>query len=300
MKKLAPIVIFTHTRLEKLKKTITALKKNELSIKSYLYIISDGAKNKIEENKIKKVRNYIKKIKGFKKISIVLRKKNYGLSFNIVKGVNSIINKHGKIIVLEDDIKVGKNFLDFLNYCLDKYNKQNKVWHISAWNYNVDLPRSLDAYFIRTMNCWGWATWKNRWKFYKKNPKKIIQNWSKSKIKRFNIDNNFNFFSQIIRNHENKINTWAIFWYAIIFEKKGLCLNPTVSLTENIGVGADSTHTFQVDEILKSKIKVSSKKQFKLPNVFTEDRKMIEKIKKQIKKNNRLKFLRKIKKIIYD
>ena len=77
-------------------------------------------------------------------------------------------------------------------------------------------------------------------------------------------------------------------------------MNPTVSLTENIGVGVDSTHTFQVDEILKSKIKVSSKKQFKLPNVFTEDRKMIEKIKKQIKKNNRLKFLRKIKKIIYD
>ena len=123
------------------------------------------------------------------------------------------------------------------------------------------------------MNCWGWATWKNRWKFYKKEPKKIIKNWSKSKIKKFNIDNNFNFFSQIIRNNEKKINTWAIFWYAIIFEKKGLCLNPTTSLTENIGVGIDSTHTFEVDEILKSKIKVSSKKQFKLPNVFTEDKK---------------------------
>ena len=67
MKKLAPIVIFTHTRLEKLKKTITALK-NELSIKSYLYIISDGAKNKIEENKIKKERNYIKKLKDLKKL----------------------------------------------------------------------------------------------------------------------------------------------------------------------------------------------------------------------------------------
>ena len=144
---------FYSYKTRKTKKNYHCFKKMN-SIKSYLYIISDGAKNKIEENKIKKVRNYVKKIKGFKKISIVIRKKNYGLSFNIVKGVNSIINKHGKIIVLEDDIKVGKNFLDFLNYCLDKYNKQNKVWHISAWNYNVDLPRSLDAYFIRTMNCW--------------------------------------------------------------------------------------------------------------------------------------------------
>ena len=41
MNNLAPIVIFTYTRLETLKKTIESLKKNKMAKFSEIYIFSD-------------------------------------------------------------------------------------------------------------------------------------------------------------------------------------------------------------------------------------------------------------------
>ena len=44
------------------------------------------------------------------------------------------------------------------------------------------------------MNCWGWATWKNRWKYFEKKPNKILSKWKNDKIRMFNFDNSYNFF----------------------------------------------------------------------------------------------------------
>ena len=47
-------------------------------------------------------------------------------------------------------------------------------------------------------------------------------------IKEFNLVNSYDFWSQVIRNEKKIINTWAIFWYATIFMKRGLSLNHLV------------------------------------------------------------------------
>ena len=53
---------------------------------------------------------------------------------------------------------------------------------------------------------------------------------------KFTLDGaNYDFWKQIIYNKKNKINTWAIFWYATIFQNNGICLNPVISYTRNIG-----------------------------------------------------------------
>ena len=61
--KYAPIIIFTFNRIRHLKKTINSLKKNKISTHSDLIIFSDGAASDNQRESIKKVRNYIKKIR---------------------------------------------------------------------------------------------------------------------------------------------------------------------------------------------------------------------------------------------
>jgi hypothetical protein len=95
-------------------------------------------------------------------------------------------------------VKANDNFLKFMNLNLIFYKNQKKVWHISGWNYNVNFNIEEDAYFTRGMNCWGWGTWRDRWKYFEKKPNVIIKSWTKNKIFRFNFDNSINFFSQII------------------------------------------------------------------------------------------------------
>ena len=65
MKTYAPIALFVYNRFEHAKKVIEAIKKNSISKKSNIYIFSDYSDDEIEKNKIKKIREYLKKITGF-------------------------------------------------------------------------------------------------------------------------------------------------------------------------------------------------------------------------------------------
>ena len=290
MKNLAPIALFTYNRINTLEECINSLKKNDLAKQSTLYIFSDGPKDISQKKNVEKVRIFVKKIKGFKKKIVIIKKKNIGLAKNIIYGVSKILKKNNNIIVLEDDILVTKNFLRFMNSALNNYEKNKKVWHISGWNYNISCNSKFDAYFTRGMNCWGWATWNNRWKYFQKNPEKIINEWTNKDILKFNFNGSYNFFSQIERTLSNEPNTWAVFWYAKIFQNNGLCLNPKKTLTKNIGIGKFSTNTKSVDNIFKSSYCDENFLPKKLPIKLIENKRFLAAIRKKFLSKNKIKY----------
>lgn len=272
MKKYSPVVIFSYNRIDNIKKLLKSLNRNFEFKKSDLYIFQDNYRNLDDKNKVINVINYLKKLRLKKKFNLVIREKNFGLAKNIIQGVSQVLKKNSSAIFLEDDLIVSKNFLKFMNLNLIYYKNQKKVWHISGWNYNVNFNVEEDAYFTRGMNCWGWGTWRDRWKYFEKKPNVIIKSWNKDKIFRFNFDNSINFFSQIVRNQNKDINTWAIFWYAVIFIKNGLCLNPVKSLVKNTGIGNSATHTRSIEKIFNSKLNISNIKKYKLPKKIDENK----------------------------
>ena len=71
------------------------------------------------------------------------------------------------------------------------------------------------------MNCWGWATWADRWMKLNTNSNVNYKKFHKKDIYEFNIENSHDFFRQILENQMGILNTWAIFWYATIFKEKG-------------------------------------------------------------------------------
>jgi hypothetical protein len=245
--KLAPVVLFTYARPKHTIKTVESLIKNLNAINTEIFVYIDFPRNETDVTPNEEVINYIESIEGFKSVNIIKRTENFGLAKNIIEGVSEVLLKHERVIVLEDDMVTSPYFLDFMNQGLDKYSDQESVWHISGWNYPIDDSDLLDAFFWRGMNCWGWATWKNRWDKFKKDPGDILDNWSADMINRFNLDGHHNFYSQVIGNHKGKINTWAIFWYATIFENDGLCVSPAVGYIENIGHDGSGVHCGSID-----------------------------------------------------
>jgi hypothetical protein len=232
---LAPIVLFVYARPEHTRLTLEALAANVLAKQSDLIIYSDAARGDNEAGQVQAVRSVIHAAKGFRSIDIIERETNYGLSRNIIEGVTEVCRRYGRVIVLEDDIVTGPYFLSFMNATLERYANDSRVWHISGWNYPIDSSGLGDAFFWRVMNCWGWATWADRWKHFQKNPQRLVESWDKEKIRHFNLDGAHDFWAQIQANQLGKLNTWAIFWYATIFENDGLCLNPARSFVHNIG-----------------------------------------------------------------
>jgi len=239
---LAPIVLFVYNRPEHTKKTLEALQNNTLSKDSELFIYSDAAKNEKMQDEVDQVRKLISEVSGFKKVTIIEQAVNVGLASSIISGVTEIVNKYGRIIVLEDDLVTSPLFLKYMNSALDFYLDKKNVWHISGWNYPVDPAGLPDVFLWRTMSCWGWATWSDRWKSFDKNIDQVITEFSEGDIISFNLDGCENFWGQVLANKDGKINTWAIFWYATIFKGNGLCLNPTQTFVKNIGLDGSGSH----------------------------------------------------------
>lgn len=246
-KTLAPIVFFTFSRLEQTIQTVQALLQNPLAQYSDIYIYSDAGRNEQEIAKVQQVRDYLDSITGFKSISIMKQEKNKGLSNSIIDGITEVVNKYGTVIVIEDDIVVAPNFLDYVNDALKFYKDKKKLWHIAGYQFpiNYSLFPNQTTVFSRYMSCWGWATWKDRWQYMERNPEQLVQTFSDEEIHEFNcrVQGAQPFWCQVLGNYEGVMDTWDIFWFSTIFQHKGLCLLPVKTFVKNIGHDVDGEHS---------------------------------------------------------
>jgi hypothetical protein len=238
---LAPIVLFVYNRPWHTQKVLEALKKNELASESELYIYSDQGKNEDAREGVGEVRAYIEKIDGFKKVTIIKRKKNWGLADSIIDGVSTLVNEYGKIIVLEDDLVTSAYFLQFMNDALFMYKNEPKVASIHGYIYPIDnLP---NTFFIKGADCWGWATWKDKWDIFEPNGQKLFNELKSRKLEReADFNNSYGFTKMLKQQIKGKNNSWAIRWYMSAFLKDMLTLHPGKSYIQNIGNDNSGTH----------------------------------------------------------
>jgi len=241
---IAPIVLFVYNRPWHTRKTVEALKNARLANESILYIYSDGPKNNHENGAVRAVREYIRTIAGFKQISIIERDTNFGLANSIIDGVTSVVRQYGKIIVLEDDLVVAQNFLEFMNEALVKYRDESSVFSISGFSHSDTCDNLDSTYFLALTSSWGWATWAEKWKYFRKDPELLkMQMRNDQTESAFNYHGSYDFCGMARMQLDGKIDSWAIYWYASVSCENGLTLYPAKSLVQNIGFDNSGTHS---------------------------------------------------------
>jgi hypothetical protein len=239
---LAPVVLFVYNRPWHAQESVKALQKNVLAKESELVVFSDGPRSDADQPDVASVREYLKTITGFKNVSVSEREKNQGLAQSIIAGVSEVVKKHGRIIVLEDDLVCSLYFLKFMNEALEYYKNEDRV--ISAHGYTFPVSHRLpETFFLKGADCWGWATWKRGWDLFEPDGKKLL-----GEIRRRRLQNDFDLngtypYTKMLENQtRGKNNSWAIRWYASAFLKDRLTLYPGRSLVKNIGTDASGTH----------------------------------------------------------
>ena len=239
---LSPILLFVYNRPAHTRRCIESLLKNSLAVESELFIYADGAKDQTVADEVEEVRQYIRSIQGFKKVTLIERNENWGLARNIIDGVSTQVQKYGKVIVLEDDLVVAPHFLRFMNDALETYQDEPKVGHIQACDFTQDtsLP---DTFLIKWTGSWGWATWERAWKHFNPNGKKLLQELEARKLTyTFDFNGKYGFTRMLRRQIEGKNNSWAIRWNASLFLEDILSLNVGRSLVQNEGFDGSGTN----------------------------------------------------------
>lgn len=261
---LAPIVLFVYNRPLHTQMTLESLAKNDLIKESILYVYSDGPKenNPESEKLVLQVRALLKTVDFVKEIVVIESEVNKGLADNIIAGVSSVLEKHGKVIVLEDDMLSSPGFLKYMNEALTCYQNNDQVMHISAYfpKTKVKLP---ETFFYNVTSCWGWGTWSSAWKKFNPNMLELsneLNNQPMLDLRLFNGGQNNLYYNQIVQNLEGQKKTWAIKWHVSVFLNNGYSLHPRYSLISNIGHDGSgenswSDNPFQ-QNILAKEIKV--------------------------------------------
>ncbi len=292
---LAPIILFVYNRPNHTYLTIEALKNNYYANQSELIVYSDGAKDQSKQPFVKSVRDYLNTVSGFKSIKVISSQENKGLANSIISGVTEVIDKYGKVIVLEDDLVSSPYMLLYMNRCLEFYQNYQSVFSVSAYNHPPNLmpfpeDYEYDVYCSLRNLSWGWASWSDRWKkadWQVKDFQNFIQ--SKSRTQAFNCGGED--MTDMLRDQIlGKIDSWAICWSYAHFQNHAVSICPVKSYINNIGLDGSGTHcdnTKRFGNDLSLPVKNLS-----LPETIYVDERIMESFRNVYKrKNNLLTFL---------
>jgi len=243
MQNFAPIALFVYNRPQHTERTLKFLKQNELAAESRLFIFSDGAKTADDEEKVNAVREILKTVDGFKSVEIIRRKENMGLANSVIAGVNRLVKDYKQVIVFEDDLITSPYTLLYFNDALSRYRTEEQVMHIGAYMYPLKENTLPEAFFYRAATSWGWATWDRAWQYFEPDIDVLIGKFDAKRRAAFSIEHTMNFWKQMQDFKKGKNNSWAIRWYASLFLRNGLTLNPAHSLVNNIGHDGTGVHS---------------------------------------------------------
>lgn len=245
---LAPVILFAYNRPWYTKQTLDALSLNRLADQSILFIFCDGPKENIsmeQLERIKQVREVIRKKKWCHEVHIIENSKNKGLANSIIDGVTEVINQHGKVIVLEDDLETGKGFLQFMNDGLERYANEPRVKQIAGFLFPIKKIKKNNASFLIPLTTtWGWGIWKRVWNTIDFNP----SDWNllgtdKELSYHFNLDGVYD-YSEMLKHQMTEVNfgSWGILFWWSIFKQNGLVLYPDHTLVQHKDTLGTGTH----------------------------------------------------------
>ena len=281
----APLIIFCYNRLNSLEKVIKSVQKNKLVHSTDIYLFSDGPKinNPQDPDKVLEVREYINSLENFSKtLHIHEHEENIGLANSIIFGINKVLEKHDSFIVLEDDLEVSSQFLNFMNKTLKRYEDEKNIWTVNGMGFNNKLfkiPKNYkhDTYFSYRNSSHGWASWKDRWC-------KAILDIEVLENEIFETNNQIDFnkggsdltpmlYSLI----DGNIDSWSIRWSYTISKNNGVCVSPVNSYVSMISV--EGTHIKNPIEVFNNDLNLS-KETFSYPDEIIVDDKIARSVAK--------------------
>lgn len=248
-KKKAPIALFAFNRVDTLRPVLECLSKCEELTNGgrACYAFIDGPRNDADVPKVKEVLECIEEFRKdhFHTMKIIARETNLGNPRNMPMGISQVLDEHGRIIIIEDDILVSKYFLVYMDEALDLYSNDHNIWCINAWRSRyVKVPRDYrnDIYLNNRNMCWGWGTWKDRWESVDFNmsdyPLFISDAENVKVLDSAGIELKWMLDSQF----KGRLHTWDVQCSYHMIKNRLWAVEPRYALTKNIGFATECAH----------------------------------------------------------
>ena len=238
----APIAVFLYNRPEHTRACLESLAANPGFTASPLYLFCDGPRDDADRPAVTAVRRIAHEVEHPAMV-IVDSSTNLGLATSIIAGVTQVVDAHGRVIVVEDDLQLSPSFLDFMNRALRRYQNEPRVMQIAGHVVPVPFATPDDALFLTLASSWGWATWSRAWvQFDPAMTHYDTLAGDPARRRHFDLGGALPNFSFLTRQRHGRLDSWWIRWYLSVFMADGLVLYPRESLVHNHGFDGTGRH----------------------------------------------------------
>ncbi len=208
----------------------------------------DGPKPHVpgDAERVAAVRALAEAIDWTDKIELTFRSTNLGLRANVSLSVTEATERHGSVIVIEDDTVPGPDMIPFLEAMLAKYADDTKIEHVSGYHLVPPQHSSVPGIgprLSRYPESYAWATWQRAWVGYD-DSLSWAMNASVADLERIvgSRVGALRWKQNFADAHAGRISTWAYRWLASMWSRDSWVLSPGVNLSHYAGHD-DGTHT---------------------------------------------------------
>ncbi|MDX1990933.1 MAG: glycosyltransferase [bacterium] len=240
---LTSIALFVYNRPAHLQRALEALAKCRRLDECALTIYCDAPKHADHAESVEAARQVAREWGERLKATVIERETNYGLSRSIVTGVTALCQQYGRVIVLEDDLLVSPDFLDYMLGALDAYADSADVVQVSGYMFPLDPPPADSVFLLPLTTTWGWATWARAWQQFDWNAPGAGDYFANPANRhRFDLDGAYGYTAMLEDRLMGKNDSWGILWWYSVFRSGGLVVYPPHTLVQNVGFDGSGTH----------------------------------------------------------
>lgn len=163
--RVAPVIIPTCNRSQHFQNLVGSLQACPLAEQTHLYIALDAPFSEAVVAENRRILQISEKLMGFARVTIWKRESNMGAVRNIAEAVDEVFQNHDRLIFLEDDNIVAKNFLLFMNQAMNAFASDPRCFSVSGYQF---MPRQnespgADIYRSPFFSAWGVGLFRDRY-----------------------------------------------------------------------------------------------------------------------------------------
>lgn len=214
----------------------------------FLFVVADGARDTHSEDiqKCKQVREIIQNgVDWDCQLKTVFRTKNFGCGKGPAHAITWFFEQVQEGIVLEDDCLPTSAFFDFCEAALTEFRLDERIIAVSGFNVLGEWKSNKYDYFFSDGGNWGWASWRRAWKLfdYEMSSWRSLDEATRNRVLEFYPD-----FDEMYKKiTQQNYDAWDVQWHFVRLITNTISITPTRNLVQNIGFGANATHTFDYD-----------------------------------------------------
>jgi hypothetical protein len=216
-----------------------------------LFLIADGPhEGDIEEERgCEQARAVVEAVDWPCEVTRDFAGSNIGLKHRIPTGIDGVLGKVDRAIVLEDDCLPHPTFFRYCDELLERYAEDERIMHVAGSQLLRPPPAGSASYhFSRYVHIWGWATWRRAWRHYDvelRDWHKLDPSGREERLRGMFAEESERRYWRYVWDNSREIENWDAQWSFACLAREGLAINPNRNLISNVGFGTEATNATQ-------------------------------------------------------